>query len=80
MNKLIKRVAEITQLTPDEIMDGIRDTRKTNARSILCYWATQKLGVPQSQLALILNRTQSAIVYAVRRGRMIVEANSYLIE
>jgi len=80
LNRLIKRVAEITQLTPDEIIDGIRDAKRTKARSILCYWATEKLGMPQSQLALMLNRTQSAIVYAVRRGRVIVEDNSYLIK
>lgn len=80
LKKLIKRVAEITQITPDQVMDGIRDAKRTKARSILCYWATEKLGMPQSQLALMLNRTQSAIVYAVRRGKDIVEANSYLIE
>jgi len=80
LNKLIKRVAEINQLTPDQVTDGIRDAKRTKARSILCYWATEKLGVPQSQLAIMLNRTQSAIVYAVRRGRMIVEESSYVIE
>jgi putative transposase len=80
LKRLIKRVSEITQVKPDQITDGIRDAKRTKARSILCYWATAKLGVPQSQLALMLNRTQSAIVYAVRRGRDIVEENSYLIE
>lgn len=80
LNKLIERAAELTQLTPDQVTDGIRDAKRTKARSILCYWATEKLGVTQSHLALMLNRTQSAIVYAVRRGREIVEANSYQIE
>jgi putative transposase len=80
LEKLIKRVAEISEITPDQIKDGIRDAKRTKARSILCYWATEKLGVTQSQLALILNRTQTAVVYAVRRGREVVEANSYLIE
>jgi REP element-mobilizing transposase RayT len=80
LNKLIERAAELTQLVPDQVTDEIRDAKRTKARSILCYWATEKLGMPQSQLALILNRTQSAIVYAVRRGREIVEANSYQIE
>jgi hypothetical protein len=80
LNRLIKRVAEITELSPDQILDTIRDAKRTKARSILCYWAREKLGVPQSQLALMLNRTQSAIVYAVRRGRVTVEVNSYLIE
>jgi putative transposase len=80
LDKLIKRVAEITQLTPNQITDGIRDSRRTKARGILCYWAVEKLGSTQSQLAQLLNRTQTAITYAVRRGRDIVEANSYMIE
>jgi putative transposase len=80
LNRLLKRVAEITQLRPDQITDGIRDAKRTNARSILCFWATEKLGTTQSELAQLLNRTQTAIVYAVRRGREIVKANSYLVE
>ena len=80
LNMLIERVAELTELAPDMITDGIRDKKRTEARSILCYWATEKLGITQSQLALMLNRSQSAIVYAVRRGREIVETNSYVIK
>ena len=80
LEKLIKRVGEITGVTPDEIKDGIRDAKRTKARDILCYWATEKLGETQSRLAQMLNRTQTAIVYSVRRGREIVEAESYLIE
>jgi putative transposase len=80
LERLIKRVSELTGVTQEMITDGIRDTERTNARSILCYWATEKLGVTQSQLAQMLNRAQTAIVYAVRRGREIVETNSYQIE
>jgi putative transposase len=80
LEKLIIRVADITQLMPDQILDNIRDANRTRARSILCYWATEKLGMTQSQLAELLHRTQTAITYAVRRGREIVEANSYMIE
>ncbi len=79
MEKLMKRVADITQVSPDEILDSLRDAKRTKARSILCYWATEKLGTPQSQLARMLNRTQSAITYAVRRGKAIVEDNSYRV-
>lgn len=80
LDKLINRVAKITQVTPDEILDSLRDSKRIKARSILCYWATEKLGTPQSRLAQLLNRTQSAITYAVRRGKTIVEDNLYLIE
>jgi putative transposase len=77
LDDLINRAGEITQLAPGQILDTIRDAKRTKARSILCYWATDKLGVPQSQLALLLKVTQAAITYAVRRGRMIVEVNGY---
>ncbi|MDD5344516.1 MAG: hypothetical protein PHW12_08865 [Smithella sp.] len=80
LDPLIKRVAQITQVTPDEIFDSLRDAKRTKARSILCYWATEKPGIPQSRLAQLLSRTQSAITYAVRRGKALVEDNSYRIE
>lgn len=79
LDKLIERVAEITQVTPSEILDSL-DVKKTKARSILCYWATKKLGTPQSQLAQMLKRSQSTIPYAVRRGKVIVDGNSYMIQ
>ena len=80
LEKLICRVTEITHLSREEILDTRRDAKRTEARSILCYWASDKIGVTQSELALLLNLTQSAISHAVRRGRMLVESNSYLIE
>lgn len=79
LDKLITRVADIIQVTPDAILDSLRDAKRTAARSILCYWATEKLGTSQSQLAQMLKRSQSAITYAVRRGKAIVEKNSYTI-
>lgn len=80
LDTLIERVADITQVPSDEILDSLRDAKRTEARSILCYWATEKLGTPQSRLAQLLKRTQSAITYAIRRGKVIVEDNSYVIE
>ena len=54
LDKLIERAANLTNLTPEQITDGIRDAKRTKARSILCYWAVEKLGVTQSQLAFII--------------------------
>ncbi len=75
--KLVDRVAEITKLTSEEILDGIRDKKRTDARSILCFWAKEELGITQSYFAKKLNRTQSAVSYAVRRGSSLVESNSW---
>ena len=68
IDRLIKRVSGLTGLTPEQITDGIRDKKRTEVRSILCYWTTEKLGITQSELTYVLNRSQSAIVYAEGEG------------
>lgn len=50
-----------------------------SARSILSYWATDQLGIAQSQLAEKLNVTQSAISHAARRGKSLVKNKPYSI-
>ncbi len=77
--KLLRRVSQITQITPQQILDTQRDRARTNARSILCYWATDQLGITQSRLSDILKLTQSAISHAVRRGRGLVAKNGFVM-
>lgn len=79
LKKLTKRVSEITGISPKQIFDRQRDKKRTDARSILCFWAKEELGMTQRELALGLNLTPPAISHAVKRGRMIVEKNSYMI-
>jgi putative transposase len=77
MDKIISRVSEIIGISPAQILDNQRDKKRTEARSIVCFWAKDQLGISQSQLAQSFHQTQSAISYAVRRGRILVEKNSY---
>ena len=79
LNKLAKRVSEITGINTREIFDGQRDKKRTDARSILCFWAKEELGMTQRELALVLNQTPPAISYAVKRGRAIVEKDLHTI-
>ena len=79
LKKLIKRVAEIMEMRYEDVIDSERDRKRIQARSILCFWATDQLGVSQTQLGQILNLTQPAISYAVRRGKAITESKSYVI-
>jgi putative transposase len=74
LESLIHRAAE---LTGEEILDGVREKKRTDARSILVHWATDQLGITQTRLAETLNLTQSAISQAARRGRIIVKNNQY---
>jgi REP element-mobilizing transposase RayT len=80
LEKLICRVTEITHLSREQILDTMRDAKRIEARSILCFWASDKLGVTQSELALLLKLTQSAVSHAVRRGRILAENNCYSLK
>ncbi len=80
LEKLTKRVSEIIGIGTKEIFDSQRDKNRTDARSILCYWAKEELDMTQRELALLLNLTPPAISYAVKRGRMIVEKNLFSIK
>jgi hypothetical protein len=59
---------------------AIPDKKRTDARSKLCFWAKEGLDMTQRELALALDVTPPAINYAIKRGRMIVEKNSYSIK
>jgi len=80
LKKLVKRVSEITGIRSTQIFDSQRDKKRTDARSILCFWAKEELGMTQRELALELNLTPSAISHAVKRGRTLVEKNAHSID
>ena len=50
---------------------------KSEARSLLCYWATNDLGVNQIRLAQMLNLTQPAVSMAVDWGRKLACLKQY---
>jgi hypothetical protein len=77
LEKLIKRVAEIMEMSQEEMMVSGKDRKRSKARSILCYWATDCLGIGQTQLAKLLKLSQPAISQAVIRGRDLMNSGIY---
>jgi DNA-binding MarR family transcriptional regulator len=77
LEKLIERVGEITEMSPEKIMDSGKERKTVEARSILCYWATDSLGIRQTKLAKILKLSQPAVSQAVGRGKDLVKSRSY---
>jgi len=75
--KLIQRVTEITGMRFEEILCSGKDRKRAQAGSILCCWATDRLGISQTELAQLLHLSQPAISQAVGRGRELVKAQSY---
>ena len=64
-------------MSAEEITERGKERRKVEARSILCYWATDSLGISQMELAKRLKLTQPAVSQAVRKGKDLVESQSY---
>lgn len=78
-DKLLMRVSDITGLSSRQLLGKQRDRESIQARSILCYWATDQLGISQRELAEIFDQSQPAISYAVRRGRALVARKNFVM-
>ena len=78
-DNLIDRVAELMGMGKEEIIDSGKQRKGVEARSLLCYWATNDLGVSQIRLAQMLNLTQPAVSMAVDRGRKLASLKQYSI-
>ena len=66
-------------MSPEAVMERGKERRKVEARSILCYGATDRLGISQRELAKRLKLTQPAVSQAVRRGNDLVKSQSYYL-
>ena len=77
LDTLIERVGELVEMRPEEIIERGKERRKVEARSILCYWAADSLGISQRELAKRLKLTQPAVSQAARRGRDLVKSQLY---
>jgi hypothetical protein len=73
LKKLIHKVAGITDVDSDDIINSRRKHRVSGARDLLCFWATEYLGIKQLELSELLNITQPAVSMAAGRGRYYAE-------
>lgn len=77
LKKLEKRVTEIYQIDKDELYSRGRQKIRTEARSLLCYWAVRELGISGTSLAKRLGMSQSGVVYAVNKGEKMAKERKY---
>jgi REP element-mobilizing transposase RayT len=77
---LSSHVAELFDLTPDQLLTPGRYPAVVRARSLLCYWAVRELGVTATDLAKQIGMTQPAISISVKRGEKIAKETEFSIE
>ena len=79
LEQVAKHVGELIGMSAEEVMDTGKGLRTVQARSVLCYWAVEQLGITQIRLAKLLNLTQPAISQAVRRGKLLAKQCGYTL-
>ena len=72
---ILKKVSALTGVSSEVILTGDRGKSTVKARSLLCYWATEELGLKQTEIAKKLRVTQAAVSIAAKRGRAIATEN-----
>ncbi len=75
--KIAKRVSEIYDLDPRDILKKGKQPQKVNARSLYCFWAVKELGLSLRELSRQLNLSSQAIGYSVQRGEVIAREYGY---
>jgi REP element-mobilizing transposase RayT len=66
-DKLLRHAAELCGVNPQEILARSKRPRVVEARSLLCFWAVQELGMSATAVAKRLEISQPAVSISVRR-------------
>ena len=77
LDRLARRVAEIYGIEPREIFSKGKQKRRVGARSLLCYWAVREVGISLRELAQRLEMSAPGVGYAVERGAIIAQSESF---
>jgi len=77
LNRIAKRVAELSGMEEHEVFSKGRQHRKVKARSLLCFWAVRELGMSLTDLARDLEMSTPGVGFAVERGEAIAHDNKY---
>jgi REP element-mobilizing transposase RayT len=80
LDDLAGRVAEIIGIEPKVVWQKGKQSKVVKARSLLCYWAANELGVTQSALSKRLGVAPSTVSCCVARGRELARKYNYDFE
>ena len=70
---VVKRVAELLELAPEQVLARGKFQQTVAARGLLCFWATTELAISQVELGQKLKISQPAVSMAVRRGEQLAK-------
>ena len=74
------KAAELLGIDKGLVWSKSKEPKVVQARSLLCYWATQELGISQAKLSKRLGLSPPAISFSVLRGRKLATIKHLSIE
>jgi hypothetical protein len=77
LRKVAIRVGGLLGMNPEEVFRRGKERKTVQAHGLLCYWATEELGMTQEALAQRLRVTQPSISLAVRRGERLAAKHGW---
>lgn len=77
LKKIEHKVAEIYHIDRKDLYVKGRHKIRSEARSVLFYWAVCELGISGTSLAQRFGMSQPGVAYAVKRGERIAKDNNY---
>jgi len=79
LDRITKRVAEIYNIDPREVLSKGKQKLKVETRSLFCFWAVKELGMSLRELSRKLEMSPPAVGYSVERGEAIAREKGYLL-
>ena len=78
-SKVVERVSDLLGLTVNEVLQSGKQPQVVKARSLVCFWANQELGMTTVEIAKQLGICQSAVSRSALRGEKIAEKNQFAL-
>jgi chromosomal replication initiation ATPase DnaA len=75
--KVVDRVAEVLDMSREEVLEPGKRRRTVCARSLLCYWAAGKLRISMTAISARLDVSVNCVSQSVARGKILANMNGY---
>jgi putative transposase len=72
IEQIAERAAQIVGVPTADVWLSGKQPQRVQVRDLICYWATDKLGITQAWLSEKYKISQSAVSHSVERGRKLV--------
>jgi len=73
INRVVETAAEVIEIEPEQIWKPGNQQLRVKARSLVCYWAVEELGMSATSVGKQLGIGQPAVSREVARGEKLAQ-------